>query len=193
MVIAAMFNQVEICCDDLLHALGIDQDNDPNTRGTAARMAKMFCYEIFAGRYTPPPVITTFPNTKKLDELVITGPITVRSTCAHHFCPIIGQAWLGVVYDDRIAGLSKFNRAVDWLARRPQMQEELVIQIADFVEKTLQPKGVAVVLRAQHTCLTERGVNECREAAMTTNVMRGIFRHKPEARAEFLASLAVHG
>lgn len=187
-----MERHVEHNLESLLKNLGIDWRNDPNCAGTPARMAKMYCREIFAGRYTPAPVVTTFPNTKKLDELVLTGPITVRSTCAHHFCPVIGQCWIGVVYANRIAGLSKFNRVVDWLARRPQMQEELVVQIADFIEATLHPKGIAVVLKAQHTCLTERGVNECRDSMMSTNVMRGVFRQKPEARAEFFASLALH-
>jgi GTP cyclohydrolase I len=90
----------------------------------------------------------------------------------------------------KIAGLSKFNRVVDWFAARPQIQEELVVQIADFIENQLRPKGVAVVIRAAHTCMTWRGVREHADAKMTTNVMRGVFRDKPEARAEFLAAIA---
>lgn len=184
--------EIEHHFQKVLNALHISTEDDHNTRGTAKRVAKMYCREIFSGRFSQPPIITTFPNSKNLDELVMTGPITVRSTCSHHFCPIIGQAWIGVVYDKKLAGLSKFNRIVDWFARRPQIQEELVVQIADFVETALKPKGLGVVLTCQHTCMTQRGVNEHSMAKMTTSVMRGVFRKKPEARAEFMATLALH-
>lgn len=187
-----MQRNVELACVDLLRALGIDTESDHNTRGTAARMAKMFCRETFNGRYTTPPDITTFPNTRKLDELVVTGPISVRSTCSHHFCPILGSCYIGVIYDKRLAGLSKFNRVVEWFASRPQIQEEMVVQIADFLERTLKPKGLAIVLNAQHTCMTWRGVKECPTASMTTNVMRGVFRKDAGARSEFLTTLALH-
>lgn len=184
--------QVEKACFALLESLGIDQTVDHNTKGTASRMSKMYCAQVFRGRYSPPPAITTFPNVNKLDELVVTGPISVRSTCSHHFCPILGRCWIGVVYGDRLAGLSKFNRIVDWFARRPQIQEELVIQIADFIEEALSPKGLAIMMSATHTCMTWRGVEESPDALMTTNVMRGVFRTKPEARSEFMAVVAGH-
>ena len=187
-----MEEDVEDACHDLLAALGINTASDHNTKGTAKRMAKMYCREACRGRYEPAPMVTTFPNVHKLDELVMTGPITVRSLCSHHFCPILGQAWIGVIYGERLAGLSKFNRIVDWYASRPQIQEELVVQIADFVETTLHPKALGVVLTCQHTCMTWRGVKEHSSALMTTTVMRGAFREKPEARAEFMATLALH-
>jgi len=190
--LSRMQTDVEGICADLLTRLGIDTTRDPNTMGTAKRMAKMFCRETFSGRYTAPPNITTFPNTRKLDELVVTGPITVRSTCSHHFCPILGECYIGVVYDERLAGLSKFNRVVDWFASRPQIQEEMVTQIADYLEAILKPKGLAIVLNAHHTCMTWRGVEECSNASMTTNVMRGVFREDRAARQEFLATLALH-
>lgn len=173
--------------DHLLRALIIDVDNDHNTIGTARRVAKMYLHEIFRGRYTFPPEITTFPNAKNLDEIYLTGPITVRSTCSHHLLPIAGKCWIGVVPGENVVGLSKFNRIVDWISSRPQIQEENTIQIADYIEDQIKPKGLAVVIKAAHGCMTCRGIRETEEAAMTTSVMRGIFRNNAEARSEFLS------
>lgn len=173
-----------------LDGLIIDLQNDHNTRGTAKRIAKMYMKEVFKGRYLKAPIITDFPNAKGLDEMYMTGPITVRSACSHHFAPIVGKCWIGIVPGDRVIGLSKFNRIVEWVASRPQIQEELVIQIADFIEAQIAPKGLAVVVEATHMCMTWRGVREPMEAKMTTSVMRGAFRDKPEARAEFMALYA---
>ena len=173
-----------------LQGLVIDTANDHNTRGTAGRIAKMYLEEVFKGRYTAPPVITDFPNAKGLDEMYMTGPITIRSACRHHCVPIVGRCWIGIIPGDRVIGLSKFNRIVDWVASRPQIQEELVMQIADYLDEKMAPKGLAVVVEATHMCMTWRGVREGMEAKMTTNVMRGAFRDKPEARAEFMAMVA---
>ena len=117
-----------------LQGLVIDTANDHNTRGTAGRIAKMYLEEVFKGRYTAPPVITDFPNAKGLDEMYMTGPITIRSACSHHFVPIVGRCWIGIIPGDRVIGLSKFNRIVDWVASRPQIQEEAVMQLADLIE-----------------------------------------------------------
>jgi len=176
--------------DHFLRGLVIDVDNDHNTVGTARRMAKMYLKEVFKGRYQPAPEITDFPNAKGLDEMYLTGPITVRSACSHHFVPIVGRCWIGVVPGDRVIGLSKFNRIVEWVASRPQIQEELVMQIADYIEKQIEPRGLAVVVEATHMCMTWRGVREPMEARMTTNVMRGVFREEAAARAEFMALVA---
>jgi GTP cyclohydrolase I len=176
--------------EHFLRGLVIDVDNDHNTVGTAKRIAKMYLREVFKGRYLPPPAITDFPNAKGLDEMYMTGPITVRSACSHHFVPIVGRCWIGIIPGERVIGLSKFNRIVEWVASRPQIQEELVMQIADFIEEQIQPKGLAVVVEATHLCMTWRGVREPMEAKMTTNVMRGAFRDKPEARAEFMTLVA---
>lgn len=176
--------------EHFLRGLVIDIDNDHNTVGTAKRIAKMYLREVFKGRYLQPPAITDFPNAKGLDEMYMTGPITVRSACSHHFVPIVGRCWIGIIPGERVIGLSKFNRIVEWVASRPQIQEELVMQIADFIEQQIQPKGLAVVVEATHLCMTWRGVREPMEAKMTTNVMRGAFRDKPEARAEFMTLVA---
>lgn len=183
-------NEVQKRAEHFLRGLVIDVDNDHNTVGTAKRIAKMYLKEVFKGRYTPAPAITDFPNAKNLDEMYMTGPITIRSACSHHFVPIIGRCWIGIIPGDRVIGLSKFNRIVDWIGSRPQIQEELVVQIADFIEEQIAPKGLAVVVEATHMCMTWRGVKEPLEAKMTTNVMRGAFRDKPEARAEFMALVA---
>lgn len=176
--------------DHFLRGLIIDIGNDHNTEGTAGRIAKMYLEEVFKGRYTKPPVITDFPNAKGLDEMYMTGPITLRSACSHHFVPIVGKCWIGIIPGDRVIGLSKFNRIVEWVSSRPQIQEELVMQIADYLEEKMAPKGLAVVVEATHMCMTWRGVREGMEAKMTTNVMRGAFRNKPETRAEFMAMVA---
>ena len=130
---------------DLLRSLIIDTQNDPNTKESAYRIAKMFVNETLRGRYELPPKITTFPNTKHLDELVVTKA-EVKSLCSHHFQNIHGWAWVGIIYGDELMGLSKIHRIVDHFSRRPQIQEELVVQIADFIEKVCKPIGVGVVI-----------------------------------------------
>ncbi len=185
--LALLQDEVQRRAEYLLEGLLVDVKNDHNTVGTAKRIAKMYLHEVFKGRYQPAPQVTDFPNAKGLDEMYMTGPITIRSACSHHFVPIVGHCWIGIVPGDRVIGLSKFNRIVEWIAARPQIQEELVTQIADYIGEQIAPKGLAVVVEATHLCMTWRGVKEPMEAKMTTNVMRGSFRDKPEARAEFMA------
>lgn len=184
---AAILAEVTKAVESMLYALVIDTKKDHNTKGTALRIAKMYVQEVFKGRYELPPAITEFPNAKNLDELYITGPITIRSTCSHHFAPIIGKCWIGIVPTDKVIGLSKFNRLVDWIASRPQIQEELVMQIADEIETRIRPAGLAVVIKAQHMCMTWRGVKEDVGATMTTSVMRGTMKSSHELRSEFLS------
>ena len=171
--------------EELLQCLIIDTENDHNTQETAKRMAKMFIHEIFRGRYREQPKITTFPNATNYDQLYITGPISIRSTCAHHFQNIVGKAYVGVFPGKEVIGLSKFNRLIHWIAERPQIQEEMTMQIADAVEEVTSADGVAIVVRAEHMCMTHRGVKE-HESDMTTSVMRGVFRNDPELKKEFL-------
>ena len=176
---------VEMKIEELLQCLIIDTENDHNTQETAKRMAKMFVHEIFRGRYREQPKITTFPNATNYDQLYITGPISIRSTCAHHFQNIVGKAYVGVFPGKEVIGLSKFNRLIHWIAERPQIQEEMTMQIADAVEEVTNADGVAIVVRAEHMCMTHRGVKE-HESDMTTSVMRGDFRNDPELKKEFL-------
>lgn len=171
----------------LLEGLLIDIENDHNTKSSPKRIAKMYLREVFRGRYEAPPTVVDFPNVRHLDEMYATGPITIRSACSHHFVPIMGRCWIGVVPSDRVIGLSKFNRIVEWIAARPQIQEELVIQIADHIDNEIHPKGLIVIVEATHMCLTWRGVKEPMESMMVNSVIRGCFRDKPEAKAEFMS------
>ena len=173
---------------DVLKALVINTDEDHNSKDTAHRVAKMFVHEIFRGRYYPPPDVTAFPNVKKYDQLYITGPISIDSTCAHHFQPINGKCYIGIFPGDKVIGLSKFNRVVDWVASRPQIQEEMTEQIADMIEKETEAKGVAVIIKAQHFCMTARGVKE-HESDMLTSVLRGILRDDDSLRLELFSLL----
>ena len=174
--------------EDVLQALVINTKDDHNTKETARRVAKMFVHELFKGRYYPPPEITAFPNAKQYDQIYITGPITINSTCAHHFQPITGGCYVGVFPGEKVIGLSKFNRLVDWIVSRPQIQEEMTEQIADEIEKQTEAKGVAVVIKAKHFCMSARGVKE-HDSDMMTSVVRGLFREDSAIKAEFFSLL----
>ena len=182
-------NNVTEAFQGVLDALLIDTKNDHNTKDTARRVAKMFVHEIFRGRYYPPPKITAFPNVKQYDQIYMSGPMSINSTCAHHFQPITGKAYVGIFPGEKVIGLSKFNRMVDWVASRPQIQEEMTEQIADMIEQETEAKGVAVIVKAEHFCMTARGVKE-HESDMVTSVVRGIFRDEPAIKAEFFSLLS---
>src|SRR5690606_37976984 len=175
----------------VLRSLVIDVDGDHNTTDTARRVAKMFVREVFAGRYLPMPAITEFPNAERLSELLIVGPITVRSACSHHLCPIIGKCWIGILprADSHLIGLSKYARLTEWIMNRPQIQEEAVIQLADVLEEKVLPEGLAIVIEADHFCMRWRGVKDA-DTSMTNSVMRGAFLTNPDLRREFLSRLS---
>ena len=181
-------NEVAEAFQGVLKALVINTKDDHNTKDTARRVAKMFVHELFKGRYTKPPKITAFPNAKQYDQIYITGPITINSTCAHHFQPITGGCYVGVFPGEKVIGLSKFNRLVDWIVSRPQIQEEMTEQIADEIEKQTEAKGVAVVIKAKHFCMSARGVKE-HDSDMMTSVVRGLFREDSAIKAEFFSLL----
>lgn len=179
--------EVEARVHEMLDALVIDTASDHNTVDTARRMARMFVDEVFRGRYEEPPAVTSFPNTAQLNELMIVGPITVRSTCSHHLCPIMGRIWIGVLPNatSDLIGLSKYARLCDWIMSRPQIQEEAVVMLADEIERHVRPDGLAVVMAADHFCMHWRGVKD-EQSAMTNSVMRGAFLKDPNLRREFL-------
>jgi GTP cyclohydrolase I len=178
--------QVEVAdkVRDLLQSLVIDIDNDHNTEETAERVSKMYLHEVFKGRYHKQPKIASFPNVKELDEIYTVGPISVRSACSHHLVPILGSCWIGIKPGDRVIGLSKFSRVADWVFSRPHIQEEAVIILADEIERLCEPKGLAILVKAQHYCMKWRGVKEP-QASMVNSVMRGDFRHDPSLKQEF--------
>ena len=172
----------------LLESLVIDVEHDHNTRETARRVAKMYVSEVFRGRFVPMPSITEFPNASHLNELMIMGPITVRSACSHHLCPIMGRLWIGVMPNQQsnLIGLSKYSRLVEWIMTRPQIQEEAVIQLADILVARVNPDGLAVVMEADHFCMHWRGVKD-NASKMTNSVMRGVFLKDGALRREFLS------
>ena len=172
----------------VLDSLVINTANDHNTKDTARRVAKMYVKEVFNGRYVPAPAITEFPNAEHLNELMIVGPITVRSACSHHFCPVMGKIWIGVMPNEHtnVIGLSKYARLVDWIMGRPQIQEEAVVQLADLIMEMTQPDGLAIVMEASHFCMSWRGVREM-DSKMLNSVMRGVFLKDPNLRREFLS------
>lgn len=173
---------------EVLHTLVIDTENDHNTNDTARRVAKMYLKETFGGRFVNAPKITAFPNIG-YENVYTAGPISIRSTCAHHFQNIVGRCWVGIFPEEKVIGLSKFNRLVHWIAERPQIQEEMTTQIADELEKFAETSNVAVVLKAEHHCMTHRGVRE-HESDMTTAIMRGKFRNDAALKDEFYKLLA---
>ncbi|MEK0418384.1 MAG: hypothetical protein RI949_2390 [Pseudomonadota bacterium] len=182
--------EVRVKLEEVLKALVIDTESDHNTQETAKRVAKMYIEEIFAGRYQPMPSVTEFPNAERLNELLIVGPITVRSACSHHLCPIIGKVWVGLLPNEHsnLIGLSKYARICDWIMSRPQIQEEAVTMLANELQERVKPDGLAIVMEADHFCMHWRGVKDS-ESAMVNSVMRGAFLKDPNLRREFLSLL----
>lgn len=173
----------------MLQILQIDP-NDPNVKDTPLRLAKMYVQEVFKGRYSDMPRMTTFPNSKNIDELLIVGPITFRSCCSHHFVPFIGKAWIGIIPGDKLLGLSKFARLTEWIMARPQIQEEAIMMLADAIEEIIQPRGLAIVMKAKHFCMCWRGVKDD-ECEMTSSVVRGLMQDM-NTKTEFLNLIKVN-
>jgi GTP cyclohydrolase IA len=186
----ALLDEVKGKMQGVLDSLVIDTKSDHNTGDTAKRVAKMYVQEVFKGRYVSAPPITEFPNAEHLNELMIVGPITVRSACSHHFCPVIGQIWIGVLPNEHtnVIGLSKYARLAEWVMARPQIQEEAVVQLADLIQEKTQPDGLALVMQASHYCMGWRGVKDM-DSRMVNSVMRGAFLKDATLRREFLALL----
>jgi GTP cyclohydrolase I len=185
-----LLDEVEARMRHVLDSLVIDTAGDHNTQDTARRVARMYLTEVFRGRYIPVPPVTEFPNVERLNELMIVGPITVRSACSHHLCPIIGRVWIGVMPNEHsnLIGLSKYARLCDWVMSRPQIQEEAVTRLADLLQERMQPDGLAVVMEADHFCMQWRGVKDT-DSKMINSVMRGSFLKDANLRREFLALL----
>ncbi len=189
-----LLDEVEEKMKGVLASLVIDTENDHNTDQTARRVAKLYVNEVFRGRYVTAPTITEFPNAEHLNELMIVGPITVRSACSHHFCPVIGKLWIGVMPNEHtnVIGLSKYARLAEWVMGRPQIQEEAVVQLADLIQLKTQPDGLAIVMEASHYCMAWRGVKDM-DSKMINSVMRGSFLKDPNLRREFLSLIPGKG
>jgi GTP cyclohydrolase IA len=186
----ALIDEVSAKMQGVLESLVIDTTSDHNTQDTARRVAKMYLTEVFRGRYVSEPTATQFPNAERLNELMIVGPISVRSACSHHFCPIMGRLWIGLMPNEHsnLLGLSKYSRLTEWIMNRPQIQEEAIIQVADLVMSRVSPDGLAVVMEADHSCMHWRGVRDA-DSKMVNSVMRGSFLNDPSLRREFLSLL----
>jgi GTP cyclohydrolase I len=180
--------EVEAKMQGVLESLVIDTRSDHNTNETARRVAKMFLTEVFRGRYVPMPLVTEFPNVERLNELMIVGPVTVRSACSHHLCPIMGKVWIGILPNEHsnLIGLSKYARICDWIMSRPQIQEEAVTMLANELQERVKPDGLAIVMDADHFCMQWRGVKDL-DSKMINSVMRGAFLKDPNLRREFLS------
>ncbi|MEI6601741.1 MAG: GTP cyclohydrolase I [Comamonadaceae bacterium] len=189
-----LLDEVEEKMKGVLSSLVIDTERDHNTDQTARRVAKLYVNEVFRGRYVSAPAITEFPNAEHLNELMIVGPITVRSACSHHLCPVIGQIWIGVLPNEHtnVIGLSKYARLAEWVMGRPQIQEEAVVQLADLIQQKTQPDGLAIVMEATHFCMGWRGVKDM-DSKMINSVMRGSFLKDPNLRREFLSLIPKKG
>lgn len=189
-----LLDEVEEKMKGVLASLVIDTERDHNTDNTARRVAKMYVNEVFRGRYVQAPAITEFPNAEHLNELMIVGPITVRSACSHHFCPVIGKIWIGILPNEHtnVIGLSKYARLAEWVMGRPQIQEEAVVQLADLIQEKTQPDGLAIVMEASHYCMAWRGVKDM-DSKMINSVMRGVFLKDSNLRREFLSLIPRKG
>ena len=179
-------DEVQSRMQEVLEALVIDTSSDHNTNDTAQRVAKMFLTEVFRGRYVAMPSVTEFPNASRLNELMIVGPVKVRSACSHHLCPILGRVWIGILPNEHsnLIGLSKYARICEWVMSRPQIQEEAVTMLANELQARVKPDGLAIVMEADHFCMHWRGVKDA-ESAMTNSVMRGAFLKDASLRREF--------
>ncbi len=171
----------ELAAGQFLEALGVELDSE-SLRGTPARMARAYA-ELFTPRQFN---LTTFPNDEGYDELVLSRDIPVRSVCEHHLLPFTGTAHVGYLPGERILGLSKLARVVEHFSRRPQVQERLTKQVGDWLYTQLRPRGVGVVIEAEHTCMTLRGVQAAGSRTVTSTLL-GTLREDPRSRQEFFA------
>ena len=168
--------------ENLMKALGLDTTG-VEMRDTPVRVAKMLKNELFKGLFTPAPTVTTFPS-YGYNQMVVLGGVDVKSVCEHHLLSFVGKAHIGYVPKDKVVGVSKLNRIVDWYSCRPQIQERLTNQIADFIEKSLSPEGLIVVVECTHLCMLVRGVNQ--SGMLVTSAIKGCFENAA-TRSEFFS------
>lgn len=175
--------------EGVLDSLVIDRESDPNSKGTARRLAKMYIYEIMAGRYEPAPDATAFPNDS--DDRY-TGMLVVRSElrsmCSHHHQPVSGVAYIGIIAAQKLIGLSKYTRIAQWCARRGTLQEELANDIAREIQKATGSENVAVYIQATHGCCENRGIMAHSSLTQTT-VLKGRFIEDQSTKNEFFENV----
>lgn len=179
-----IIKEAELKYGEFLSALQFNWKDDPNMKDTPKRVAKMYVNELYCGLYDSPPTITAFDNVNKYDGIVFQGSIPVFSTCSHHALPFIGKAHVAYLPGSKVIGLSKLNRIVEWFARRPQVQENLTMQIHDYLNDVCEDNGgIAVLIECNHLCACVRGVKH--NSIMKTAKVSGAFKNDPAAREEF--------
>ena len=186
--IKTLVDELTVSFEDVLDKLVIDRKNDPNSNNTARRLAKMYVYELMAGRYHPMPDATAFPNdgTNKYQGMLVVRS-ELRSVCSHHHQPVTGVAYIGIIPSGKVIGLSKYTRIAQWCARRGTLQEELCNDIANEIRKATESNDVGVHIGAEHGCCTNRGIMAHSSLTQTT-VLHGQF-HDPDVKKEFFDSI----
>ena len=184
-----LINEATEAFETVLDALLIDRENDPNSQGTARRLAKMYFNEIMAGRYDPAPDATAFPNdSQDRYEGMLVVRSELRSMCSHHHQPVTGVAYIGIIAAQKLIGLSKYTRIAQWCARRGTLQEELCNDITKEIMKAADSKNVAVYIQAEHGCCTNRGIMAHSSLTQTT-VLKGAFTTDPGTKKEFFDNI----
>ena len=184
-----LINEATVAFETVLDALLIDRENDPNSQGTARRLAKMYFNEIMAGRYATAPDATAFPNdsTDRYEGMLVVRS-ELRSMCSHHHQPVVGVAYIGIIAAQKLIGLSKYTRIAQWCARRGTLQEELCNDITKEIMKAADSKNVAVYIQAEHGCCTNRGIMAHSSLTQTT-VLKGAFTTDPGTKKEFFDNI----
>jgi GTP cyclohydrolase IA len=173
----------------VLDRLLIDRENDPNSKGTARRLAKMYFNEIMAGRYDPAPDATAFPNdSQDRYEGMLVVRSELRSMCSHHHQPVAGVAYIGIIAAEKLIGLSKYTRIAQWCARRGTLQEELANDIAREIARATDSENIGVYIQATHGCCENRGIMAHSSLTQTT-VLRGAFKTDPGTKKEFMDNI----
>lgn len=185
-----LINEVSTRFKEVLKSLLIDVDNDPNSKGTAKRLAKMYVNEIMAGRYYPAPDSTAFPNDgdQRYEGMLVVRS-ELKSMCSHHHQPVTGVAYIGIIPGKKVIGLSKYTRVAQWHARRGTLQEELCTDIAKSIMAVTESDDVAVYIQAEHGCCTNRGIMATSSLTQTT-VLHGQF-HDASVKKEFFDNIAL--
>jgi GTP cyclohydrolase I len=188
-VLPELINEATDAFEKVLDTLLIDRENDPNSKGTARRLAKMYYNEIMAGRYETPPDATAFPNdSADRYEGMLVVRSELRSMCSHHHQPVAGVAYIGIIAANKLIGLSKYTRIAQWCARRGTLQEELCNDIAREISKATDSENVAVYIQATHGCCENRGIMAHSSLTQTT-VLKGSFKDDPHTKKEFFDNI----
>jgi GTP cyclohydrolase I len=186
---AELVDELTVKFEGVLDSLLIDRHTDPNSQGTARRLAKMYLYEIMAGRYDPAPDATAFPNdSKDRYEGMLVVRSELRSMCSHHHQPVAGVAYIGIIAAQKLIGLSKYTRIAQWCSRRGTLQEELANDIAREIMKATGSENVAVYIQATHGCCENRGIMAHSSLTQTT-VLKGAFKEDGNTKKEFFDNI----